>query len=176
MKIYVTVNVYPPRNEEIDLLPPYLQKLEELQVDGIILADLGVYKLARQYAPRRRLHLSTQANTVNYRAAQFWQELGLSRLIMARELSGAELERICRETEIEIEVFVHGGAMCVAYSGRCLLSNVLTGGRDANRGGQCAQSCRWRYAVVEEKRPGQYLPIEEDEGGAPTSSTPKICA
>ncbi len=161
VKIYVTVNVY-PRNEEIDLLPAYLQKLEELQVDGIILADLGVYKLARQYAPTRPLHLSTQANTVNYQAAQFWQELGLSRLIMARELSRGELERICRETDIEIEVFVHG-AMCMAYSGRCLLSNVLTG-RDANRG-QCAQSCRWRYAVVEEKRPGQYMPIEEDEGG-----------
>ncbi len=116
VKIYVTVNVY-PRNEEIDLLPPYLQKLEELQVDGIILADLGVYKLARQYAPRRRLHLSTQANTVNYRAAQFWQELGLSRLIMARELSGAELERICRETEIEIEVFVHGGPCVLPIPG-----------------------------------------------------------
>lgn len=161
VKIYVTVNVY-PRNDEIDLLPQYLEKLEKMQVDGIILADLGVYKLAREHAPTRRLHLSTQANTVNYQAAQFWHDLGFSRLIMARELSQEELARICKETEIEVEVFVHG-AMCMAYSGRCLLSNVLTG-RDANRG-QCAQSCRWRYAVVEEKRPGEYMPIEEDEGG-----------
>ena len=159
VKIYVTVNVY-PRNNEIDMLPQYLEKLEELQVDGLILADMGVYSLAKIYAPTRKLHLSTQANTVNYQAAQFWQDLGFSRLIMARELSKDEIARICRETDLEIEMFVHG-AMCMAYSGRCLLSSFLTG-RDANRG-QCAQSCRWRYAVVEEKRPGEYMPIEEDE-------------
>lgn len=161
VKIYVTVNVY-PRNNEIDMLPQYLEKLEELQVDGLILADMGVYSLAKIYAPTRKLHLSTQANTVNYQAAQFWQDLGFSRLIMARELSKDEIARICRETDLEIEMFVHG-AMCMAYSGRCLLSSFLTG-RDANRG-QCAQSCRWRYAVVEEKRPGEYMPIEEDERG-----------
>ncbi len=161
VKIYVTVNVF-PHNDEIDLLPAYLAQLEEVQVDGIILADIGVYRLARQYAPSIPLHLSTQANTVNYQAAQFWEELGFSRLVMARELSREDIARVRQETKAEIEVFVHG-AMCMAYSGRCLLSNVLTG-RDANRG-QCAQSCRWRYAIVEEKRPGEYMPIEEDEGG-----------
>lgn len=161
VKIYVTVNVF-PHNDEIDLLPPYLAQLEELQVDGIILADIGVYRLARQYAPSIPLHLSTQANTVNYQAAQFWEELGFSRLVMARELSREDIARVRKETNAEIEVFVHG-AMCMAYSGRCLLSNALTG-RDANRG-QCAQSCRWRYAIVEEKRPGEYMPIEEDGGG-----------
>ncbi|HHY10642.1 MAG TPA: U32 family peptidase [Firmicutes bacterium] len=161
VKIYVTVNVF-AHNDEIDALPAYLQQLAELEVDGIILADVGVYKLAREHAPNIPLHLSTQANTVNYRAAQFWADLGFSRLVMARELSREEIGRIRRETSAEIEVFVHG-SMCMAYSGRCLLSNFLTG-RDANRG-ECAQSCRWRYAVVEERRPGEYMPIEEDEGG-----------
>ncbi|HOB41337.1 MAG: U32 family peptidase [Limnochordia bacterium] len=161
VKVYVTVNTY-PRNEEMDQLPAYLEELAELQVDALIIADVGVLALARQYAPGLPLHLSTQANTVNYQAAKFWAELGVTRLVLARELSREEIARIRRETGCELEVFVHG-AMCVAYSGRCLLSNVLTG-RDANRG-ECAQSCRWRYAIVEEKRPGEYMPIEEDEGG-----------
>ncbi|NLJ80010.1 MAG: U32 family peptidase [Firmicutes bacterium] len=161
VKVYVTINVF-PRNEEIEQLPPYLQELQKLGIDGIILADPGVYKLARQYAPAVALHLSTQANTVNYEAARFWGDLGFKRLIMARELTKNEIARICRETDVEVEVFVHG-AMCMAYSGRCLLSSFLTG-RDANRGA-CAQSCRWRYAVVEEKRPGEYMPVVEDNGG-----------
>lgn len=161
VKVYVTVNTY-PRNEEIDLLPAYLQELEGLQVDALIVADVGVLALARQHAPSIPIHLSTQANTVNYQAARFWEGQGLSRLVLARELSRAEIARLRQETRLELEVFVHG-AMCVAYSGRCLLSNVLTG-RDANRG-ECAQSCRWRYAVVEEKRPGEYMPIDEDETG-----------
>lgn len=161
VKIYVTVNVF-PHNDEIDLLSPYLAQLEELQVDGLILADIGVYRLAKKFAPSIPLHLSTQANTVNYQAAQFWEELGFSRLVMARELSREDIARVKQETNAEIEVFVHG-AMCMAYSGRCLLSNVMTG-RDANQG-LCAQSCRWKYAVVEEKRPGEYMPIEEDAGG-----------
>lgn len=161
VKVYVTVNTY-PRNEEIDLLPAYLQELEGLQVDALIVADVGVLALARQHAPSIPIHLSTQANTVNYQAARFWEGQGLSRLVLARELSRAEIARLRQETKLELEVFVHG-AMCVAYSGRCLLSNVLTG-RDANRG-ECAQSCRWRYAVVEEKRPGEYMPIDEDETG-----------
>jgi putative protease len=159
--VYVTVNTY-PRNEEMDQLPAYLQELEELEVDALIVADVGVFALARQYAPSIPVHLSTQANTVNYQAAKFWEELGFSRLVLARELSREEIARVRQETGLELEVFVHG-AMCVAYSGRCLLSNVLAG-RDANRG-ECAQSCRWRYAVVEEKRPGEYMPIDEDEGG-----------
>ena len=161
VKIYVTVNVF-AHNDEIDLLPPYLQELEELGVDALIVADLGVIALAKEYAPSIPLHLSTQANTVNYRAAKVWAEMGIDRLVMARELTRDEIQKVCQETKAEIEVFVHG-AMCMAYSGRCLLSNVLTG-RDANRG-ECAQSCRWRYAVVEETRPGEYMPIEEDHGG-----------
>ncbi|NMB00171.1 MAG: U32 family peptidase [Firmicutes bacterium] len=161
VKIYVTVNVF-AHNNEIDMLPEYLTKLEELKVDGIIVADVGVFALAKQYAPSIPVHLSTQANTVNYQAAKVWEELGFSRLVMARELTREEIAKVCQETNVEIEVFVHG-AMCVAYSGRCLLSNVLTG-RDANRG-ECAQSCRWRYAVMEETRPGEYMPIEEDDGG-----------
>lgn len=161
VKIYVTVNVF-PHNDEIETLPAYLQELERLAVDGIILADVGVYQLVKKFAPNIPLHLSTQANTVNFQAAQFWADLGFSRLVMARELNQEEIARICKETDAEIEVFVHG-SMCMAYSGRCLLSNFLTG-RDANRG-ECAQSCRWRYAVVEERRPGEYMPIEEDGGG-----------
>jgi putative protease len=161
VKIYVTVNVF-AHNEQIDLLPAYLTELEKLNVDGLIVADMGVISLAKEFAPSIPLHLSTQANTVNYRAAKFWEELGIARLVMARELTREEIAKVSQETKAEIEVFVHG-AMCMAYSGRCLLSNVLTG-RDANRG-ECAQSCRWRYAVVEETRPGEYMPIEEDEGG-----------
>ena len=155
VKVYVTVNIF-AHNDHIDSLPKYLAKLEDLQVDGLIVADVGVMALAKEYAPSLPLHLSTQANTVNYRAAKFWEELGIARLVMARELTRDEIARVRRETQAEIEVFVHG-AMCMAYSGRCLLSNVLTG-RDANLG-ECAQSCRWRYAVMEEKRPGQYMPI-----------------
>ena len=161
VKVYVTVNIF-AHNDEIDLLPEYLAELEVLQVDGLIVADVGVLALAKEYAPSIPIHLSTQANTVNYRAGKFWEELGVARLVMARELTRDEIAKVRQETGAEIEVFVHG-AMCMAYSGRCLLSNVLTG-RDANRG-ECAQSCRWRYAVVEEKRPGEYRPLEEDEGG-----------
>lgn len=161
VKIYVTVNVF-PHNDDIDKLPEYLEELEKLKVDGLILADVGVFSLAKKYAPSIPLHLSTQANTVNYQAAKFWEELGFSRLVMARELTREDIAKVRAETNAEIEVFVHG-AMCMAYSGRCLLSNVMTG-RDANQG-QCAQSCRWKYAVVEQKRPGEYMPIEEDEGG-----------
>ncbi len=161
VKIYVTVNVF-AHNDEIDLIPAYLSELEQLKVDGLIVADMGVIALAKEFAPSIPLHLSTQANTVNYRAAKIWEELGITRLVMARELTREEIAKVSQETGAEIEVFVHG-AMCMAYSGRCLLSNVLTG-RDANRG-ECAQSCRWRYAVVEEKRPGEYMPIEEDDGG-----------
>lgn len=161
VKIYVTVNIF-AHNDDIDELPEYLGELEKLKVDGLILADVGVYSLAKKHAPSIPLHLSTQANTVNYEAAKFWEELGFSRLVMARELTREDIAKVRKETNAEIEVFVHG-AMCMAYSGRCLLSNVMTG-RDANLG-QCAQSCRWKYAVVEQKRPGEYMPIEEDEGG-----------
>ncbi len=115
VKIYVTVNVF-AHNDEIDLLPDYLTQLEELKVDGLIVADVGVAALAKQYAPSIPLHLSTQANTVNYRAAKFWEDMGFARLVMARELTREEIAKVCQETGAEIEVFVHG-AMCMAYSG-----------------------------------------------------------
>lgn len=171
VKIYVTVNTY-PHNDEIDELPPYLEALAELGIDGIILADPGVLRLARKYAPNVPLHLSTQANTVNYQAVQFWVEAGVSRFVLARELTKEEIARMRRHTDAELEVFVHG-AMCMAYSGRCLLSNFLTG-RDANRGA-CAQSCRWKYVVMEEKRPGEYFPIEEDARGTHIFNSKDLC-
>lgn len=171
VRIYVTVNTY-PRNHEMEELPSYLETLAALRVDGIILADPGVLRLAKRYAPGIPLHLSTQANTVNYQAVQFWVEAGISRFVLARELSRDEIAEIRRHTEAELEVFVHG-AMCMAYSGRCLLSTFLTG-RDANRGA-CAQSCRWKYAVVEEKRPGEYFPVEEDETGTYIFNSKDLC-
>lgn len=171
VKIYVTVNVM-PHNNEIDSLPPYLEELEELGVDSIILSDPGVLQLAKEFAPSIPLHLSTQVSTVNYRAAQFWANAGISRIVLARELSRDEIASMRQNTDVELEIFVHG-AMCMAYSGRCLLSNFLTG-RDANRGA-CAQSCRWKYAVVEEKRPGEYFPIEEDERGTHIFNSKDLC-
>jgi putative protease len=171
VKVYVTVNTF-PRNHEIDELPPYLEELSALGVDGIILADPGVLHLARRYAPNVPLHLSTQANTVNYQAVQFWVEAGISRFVLARELAKEEIAQMRQATTAELEMFVHG-AMCMAYSGRCLLSTFLTG-RDANRGA-CAQSCRWKYAVVEEKRPGEYFPIDEDERGTHIFNSKDLC-
>ncbi|MGI6149392.1 MAG: U32 family peptidase [Firmicutes bacterium] len=171
VKIYVTVNTF-PHNDEIDELPGYLEDLAELGVDGIILADPGVLRLAQKYAPNIPLHLSTQANTVNYAAAQFWVEAGISRLVLARELSREAIREMRRHISAELEIFVHG-AMCMAYSGRCLLSTFLTG-RDANRGA-CAQSCRWKYAVVEEKRPGEFFSLEEDALGTYIFNSKDLC-
>ena len=171
VKIYVTVNVM-PHNNEIDSLPPYLAELEKLGIDGIILSDPGVLRLAKEFAPSIPLHLSTQASTVNYHAAQFWADAGISRIVLARELTREEIASMRENTDVELEIFVHG-AMCMAYSGRCLLSNFLTG-RDANRGA-CAQSCRWKYAVVEEKRPGEYYPIDEDERGTHIFNSKDLC-
>lgn len=171
VKIYVTVNAM-PHNDEIDLLPQYLEELDKIRIDGIILSDPGVLRLAKKHAPNVQLHLSTQASTVNYQSAQFWADAGISRIVMARELSREEIALMRQHTDVELEMFVHG-AMCMAYSGRCLLSNFLTG-RDANRG-NCAQNCRWKYAVVEEKRPGQYFPIEEDERGTHIFNSKDLC-
>lgn len=162
VRVYVTVNTM-PRNEEMDALPGYLSLLAEVGADALIVADLGVAQLAKRYAPRLALHVSTQACVTNYAAANAWQALGASRVVLARELTLEEIARLrrCVSAELELECFVHG-AMCVAYSGRCLLSSALMG-RDASRGA-CAQPCRWKYALVEEKRPGLYLPVEEAEG------------
>ena len=171
--VHVTCNTM-PRNGEIARMPEWLEYLQELGVDAAILADVGVLSLLKKYAPRVKAHISTQASVSNYQAAAAWYELGASRVILARELSLDEIREIRAKTprELEIEAFVHG-AMCVSYSGRCLLSNYMTG-RDANRGA-CAQPCRYQYALVEEKRPGEYFPIGEDAGGAYIMNSKDMC-
>ena len=163
VKVYVTVNTL-PRDEEMLHLPAYLSSLDEMGVDALILADLGVLMLAKKYAPHCEIHISTQTSIVNAQAACAWHELGASRVVLARELTLEQIAYIRKNTPpaLELEAFVHG-AMCMAYSGRCMLSNYLAG-RDANRG-NCAQPCRWSYRVVEEYRPNEYMPIEEDEHG-----------
>ena len=171
--VHVTCNTM-PRNDEVARLPEWLEYLQDLGVDAVILADVGVLSLLKRYAPRVKAHISTQASISNYQAASAWYDLGASRVILARELSLEEISQLRAKTprELEIEAFVHG-AMCVSYSGRCLLSNYMTG-RDANRGA-CAQPCRYKYALVEEKRPGEYFPIGEDEGGAFILNSRDMC-
>ena len=170
-KIYVTVNVF-PHNDDLVSLPDYLRFLAEAGADAVLVADLGVFMLAREAAPALPVHISTQANNVNWRTVRAWQELGAERVVLARELSREEICEIRRHTSVELELFVHG-AMCISYSGRCLLSSYFTG-RDANRGG-CAQSCRWKYALVEASRPGEYYPVEEDERGTYIMNSKDLC-
>ena len=170
-KIYVTVNVF-PHNDDLVSLPDYLRFLADVEVDAVLVADLGVFMLAREIAPQLPVHISTQANNVNWRTVRAWQELGAERVVLARELSREEIREIRRHTDVELELFVHG-AMCISYSGRCLLSSYFTG-RDANRGG-CAQSCRWKYALVEESRPGECYPIEEDARGTYIMNSKDLC-
>lgn len=162
VRIHVTCNTM-PRNEEMAQLPQWLEYLQEIKVDAVILADMGVLSLLKRHAPQLEAHISTQASIVNYGSAQMWHDLGASRVILARELSLDEIAGIRANTPktLELEAFVHG-AMCVSYSGRCLLSNYMTG-RDSNRG-SCAQPCRYQYALVEEKRPNQYFPVVEENG------------
>ena len=170
-KFYVTVNIF-PHNSDIAKLPAYLTFLNEIKVDAILVADLGVFTLAKEYAPDVELHISTQANNTNWAAVNAWAELGASRVVLAREMSLEEIKEIREKCSVELEMFVHG-AMCISYSGRCLMSNYLTG-RDANRG-SCAQPCRWNYALVEEKRPGQYFPVLEDERGTYIFNSKDMC-
>ena len=172
-KVYLTVNVL-PRSDELDALPRFLANAKESGVDALIISDLGVLDYAKQYAPGVPLHISTQAGVVNYAAANALYRLGARRIVPARELSLRELRAIKQNTpeDLELECFVHG-AMCVSFSGRCLLSNYLTG-RDANHG-DCAQPCRWKYALMEEKRPGQYFPIDDSDGGAFVLNSRDLC-
>ena len=170
-KVYVTVNVF-PHNDDLVALPDYLRFLAEAGVDAVLIADLGVFMCAREVAPTLPVHISTQANNVNWRTVCAWQELGAARVVLARELSREEIREIRRQTDVELELFVHG-AMCISYSGRCLLSSYFTG-RDANRGG-CAQSCRWQYALVEASRPGEYYPVAEDERGTYIMNSKDLC-
>ena len=173
VKVHCTVNTM-PRNHEIVGIPAHLELLQDAGVDALILADLGVFTLAGKYAPRCERHVSTQQSIANCECARAWYDLGASRVVLARELSLAEVAEIRAKTppELEIETFCHG-AMCVSYSGRCLLSNYMTG-RDSNRG-ECAQPCRYQYALMEEKRPGEYFPIEEDAQGSYILNSRDMC-
>jgi putative protease len=170
-RFYLTLNAY-LRPDEMEPLAEYLEELRPLEIDAYIVSDPGVLALIQAVDPQRTLHLSTQANTTNAGAAQFWRAAGAQRINLARELSLAQIRAIRASADIELEVFVHG-AMCVAYSGRCLLSAALTG-RSAN-GGSCAHPCRWRYALQEETRPGEYFPVAEDNGGTYLFNSRDLC-
>ena len=173
VRVHVTCNTM-PRNDEITRMPEWLEFLNDVGVDAIIMADVGVLSLAKQYAPKVECHISTQASIVNYQSAQAWYDLGAKRVILARELTLDEIREIRAKApkDLEMEVFAHG-AMCVSYSGRCLLSNYMTG-RDSNRGA-CAQPCRYQYALVEEKRPGEYFPIYESNGQTYIMNSKDMC-
>ena len=173
VKVHVTVNTM-PRNEEVVHLPAYLERLQDAGVDALIVADMGAFMLAGKYAPKCERHISTQQSIANYECAKAWYDLGAKRVVLARELSLPEIAEIRAKApkELEIETFGHG-AMCVSYSGRCLLSNYMTG-RDSNRGA-CAQPCRYQYALMEEKRPGEYFPVYEDEKGTYILNSRDMC-
>jgi putative protease len=171
VKVYAACNVYPKNNEQKSIVD-YLYSLGEIGIDALIIADPGIFMTATKVIPQIPIHLSTQANTTNLRSALFWQKLGIKRINLARELSLKEIKDVALHCDIEIEAFVHG-SMCIAYSGRCLLSSFMAN-RDSNRG-MCTQSCRWKYAVMEELRPGQYMPIAEDDRGSYIFSSKDLC-
>lgn len=173
VRVHVTVNTM-PREDEVLCLPEYLERLDDAGADALILADLGAFTLAGKYAPRCQRHISTQQSVANSVCASAWYDLGASRVVLAREVGLEEIRKIRANTPkvLEIETFGHG-AMCVSYSGRCLLSNYMTG-RDSNRG-ECAQPCRYQYALMEEKRPGEYFPVFEDEKGAYILNSRDMC-
>lgn len=170
-KVYVTLNVI-PHNQELDLLPEYVKFLDRIGVDGVIVADLGVFQVVKENT-NLSISVSTQASNTNWRSVKMWKDLGARRVVLAREISLDNIAEIrAKVPDIELEVFVHG-AMCMAISGRCLLSNYMTG-RDANRG-DCAQACRWKYNLVEETRPGEYMPVYEDEHGTYIFNSKDLC-
>ncbi len=172
-KIYIPCNIY-PGSADLEVLPGYFEMLSGLKPDGLIIADLGVMALAKRYAPEIPIHISTQANVTNYEAAAVYAGLGASRIVLAREMPLSDIIDLRQKLpkEIELEAFAHG-AMCVAYSGRCLMSAVMTG-RSGNRGA-CAQPCRWNYALMESQRPGEYFPIEEDDRGTYLFNSKDLC-
>ena len=173
VKVYVTANIL-AHNYDLEGIREYFAELKRLNPDALIISDPGVFTIARELLPEMELHISTQANNTNYGTFSFWHRQGAKRVVAARELSLKELQEIRRQIpeDMEIECFVHG-AMCISYSGRCLLSNYLTG-RDANQGA-CTHPCRWKYAVVEETRPGEYLPVEENERGTFLFNSKDLC-
>lgn len=172
-KVYVTLNVI-PHNEDFEGLSEYVKELYKLKVDAVLVSDPGILAVCKEAAPELEIHLSTQANNVNWRSAKFWHDLGVKRIVLARELSLKEIREIREKLpeSCDLEAFVHG-AMCVSYSGRCLLSNYMIG-RDSNRGA-CAQPCRFNYYLVEEKRPGEYYQIKEDEHGSYIMNSKDLC-
>lgn len=172
-KVYVTLNII-PHNEDLNGLEEYARALYEINVDAVIVADPGVYSVIKKEVPDLEIHISTQASITNYQTIMFWYNLGVRRVVLARELSLEEIKEIKSKIpeDMELEAFVHG-AMCISYSGRCLLSNYMSG-RDANRG-ECSHSCRWKYHLVEEKRPGEYFPIEENEDGTFIFNSKDLC-
>ncbi|HER25203.1 MAG TPA: U32 family peptidase [Candidatus Atribacteria bacterium] len=172
-RIYLTLNII-PHNEDLEGLPEYVSKLRELGLDAVIVSDPGVLKIVKNIIPEMEIHLSTQANSTNYAAVNFWYEQGIRRIILSRELSLSEIKEIIKKSppDMKIETFIHG-AMCISYSGRCLLSNYMIN-RDANRG-DCAHSCRWRYYLMEETRPGEYFPVYEDKKGAYFFNSKDLC-
>ena len=172
-KVYVTANIT-AHDRDLEGVQKYFEELKEIGPDALIISDPGVFQIATEICPEIDIHISTQANNVNYRTFQFWHKLGATRVVTARELSIKEIADIDAHIpeDLEIETFVHG-AMCISYSGRCLLSNYFTG-RDANLGA-CTHPCRWKYAVVEEKRPGEYLPVYENERGTYIFNSKDLC-
>ncbi|MDO4619880.1 MAG: U32 family peptidase [Lachnospiraceae bacterium] len=172
-KVYVTANIF-AHNGDLPQAEAYFAELKELKPGAILVADPGMFSLAQRICPEIDLHISTQANSTNYETCRFWHRLGATRIVTARELSMAEIGDLRKHIpeELELEVFVHG-AMCISYSGRCLLSSYLAG-RDANRGA-CTHPCRWQYAVMEETRPGEYMPIEENERGTYIFNSRDLC-
>ncbi|KOR25803.1 U32 family peptidase [Clostridium sp. L74] len=172
-KVYVTINVF-PRNEDFNGLEEYLKKLYEFNVDAIIVSDPGIIMTSIESVPNLEVHLSTQANTVNFKTIDFWYKQGVKRIVLARELTLEEIKTIREkiDPDCELEAFVHG-SMCMSYSGRCLLSNYMTG-RDSNRGA-CAQPCRYKYYLMEEKREGEYFPVVEDDKGTYIMNSKDMC-
>ncbi len=173
VKVYITANIL-AHNADIEAAEQYFTELREVGPDALLISDPGLFMLARRILPETDIHISTQANNVNYETCRFWQELGAKRVVLGRELSLSEIRKI-REMlpdSLEIECFVHG-AMCISYSGRCLLSNFFTG-RDANQGA-CTHPCRWKYSIVEETRPGEYLPVYENERGTFIFNSRDLC-
>ena len=170
-KVYVTVNIF-AHNEDINNLPDYLRNLQAIGVDALLISDFGVWSVAREIIPEMPLHVSTQANTTNWAAVKAWENLGASRVVLARELSFIEMKEIGSKTEVELEAFVHG-AMCISYSGRCWLSSYLTG-RDGNRGA-CAQVCRWEFNLTEKNRPGEVYDVAGDDQGTYIMNSKDLC-
>ena len=170
-KVYITVNIF-AHNEDIAVLPHYLESLAQAQADAFLISDPGIFRIARKVTPQVPVHISTQANNTNLQTACFWHDLGASRIVLARELSLLEIAEISKKAPLETEIFVHG-AMCMSYSGRCLISNFLTG-RGANQG-DCTHPCRWQYRLEEAQRPGEYFPIEEDKRGTYFFHSKDLC-